>query len=144
MKRQFLGLLIPFFAVQALPAWAENVTVSGDTVYVTADDCRVLSRHRPDQGVTYRPGVDVKGKYVAPADLNGGAASALPPGKVGFDVLVNPMENNPGQGRYKDTTLPVARVEVDLATGETFLNGRSLTPEQDKIVWDACKRSGYR
>ena len=144
MKRRLLGVLIPLFAVLALPARSESVTVSGDTVYVTDNDCRILSRHRPDQGVAYQPGVDVKGKYVAPADLNGGAASSLLPGKVGFDVVVNPMNANPGQGRYKDTTLPVARVDVDLATGETFLNGRSLTPEQDKIVWDACKRAGYR
>jgi hypothetical protein len=40
--------------------------------------CRTLTRHRPAPDVEYRPGVDVKGRPVAPADLPGSAGAMAP------------------------------------------------------------------
>ena len=37
---------------------------------VKPDDCAALVAHVPDDDVAYRPGVDVRGNKVAPADLN--------------------------------------------------------------------------
>ncbi|RJF84925.1 hypothetical protein D3877_10680 [Azospirillum cavernae] len=39
--------------------------------------CRALTRHQPAPDVAYKPGVDVKGRAVAPADLPGSAGSSL-------------------------------------------------------------------
>lgn len=37
--------------------------------------CRYLPRHRPAPDVAYQPGVDVRGRPVAPADLPGSAGA---------------------------------------------------------------------
>lgn len=47
--------------------------------------CQTLSRHRPSADVEYKPGVDVKGRPVAPADLPG-SAGAMPIDR--FDIPV--------------------------------------------------------
>ncbi|MBP2230623.1 hypothetical protein J2847_003928 [Azospirillum agricola] len=39
--------------------------------------CQTLTRHRPAPDVEYKPGVDVRGRPVAPADLPGSAAPAI-------------------------------------------------------------------
>lgn len=46
--------------------------------------CRALIAHRPVSGVEHTPGVDGRGRPVAPADLPGGGAASL----VGFQMPV--------------------------------------------------------
>lgn len=134
-------------------ALADQVTVTGGTVYVTKSDCAQLVAHHPAPGVAYQPGVDVHGKYVAPADLPGTDATGLVPGGIHFDITVNPMayagrsgsSTTTGQaGKYPNTAAPVAHVDVDLASGEARLNGQPLTPAQDKALFEACHKAGLR
>lgn len=134
-------------------ARAEQVTVADQPVYVTKSDCaRLLSFHQPSDDVTYKPGQDVRGKYVAPADLSGSRIPGLTPDRIEFILRINPMNYAAGalsntnttgtsstQKRFDNTSLPVARVSVDLASGRTTVNGQPLTSEQDRIVEDACK-----
>lgn len=129
------------------PAYADQVTVQGGSVYVTKDDCVALVAHHPRADTNYQPGRDVHGNYVAPADL--ADAGGLVPGKVGFNVRVNPLSYSQGQaaaasGQFANTAMPIAHVDVDLETGETLLNGKSLTPDQDHMVLEACRKAGYR
>lgn len=142
-----IAALVAAAGLGAVPALSEQVTVSGSTVYVTRNDCMTLTQHRPDASVTYQPGVDVHGRHVAPADVDGGQ-QALIGNSAGFNVVVNPLSQAgapaPGGADYGNTQMPVARVDVDLRTGETFINGRPLSSTQDRIVLDACRRAGYR
>jgi hypothetical protein len=138
-----LALLGPSIAL------ADPVGVSGAPVYVTKSDCMALVHHHPSSDVTYQPGADVHGKYVTPADLpNSDTAFALPD-KVQFDLKINPMNYAQGQqgvtsGKYANTALTVARVAVDLKTGQTLLNGKPLDGGQDQYVLEACRKAGFR
>ena len=246
----FLLLLIP----QA-PVWAEQVTSTGQPVYVTKSDCARLITFHPSPDVAYKPGQDIHGKYVAPADLPGSQIPGLVPDKIEFNLNINPMNyaqrnkaqlgiasssqavvannqtlraaqakattlsgqlstlqstaaslsaqlakeakgsaaytqteqqitaNNAAiastnsaiaannavvskstsqqgplqdaltttqgqaaqyQGKYDNTSLPVAHVSVDLASGRTSINGQPLDSEQDRIVAEACRGAGVK
>ena len=116
-------------------------------VYVTRQDCSQLVAHHADAGVAYQPGVDVHGKYVAPADVPGPNYNILPD-KVTFDLKVNPLaygaqQSTTAGGKYSNTAVPMAHIEVDLLSGAVKLNGQSLDGEQTRIVTDACRRAGY-
>jgi hypothetical protein len=144
MLRLLPILLVP---LAISPARADQVTVSGGSVYVTREDCARLVQHRPAPDATYRPGVDVHGKYVAPADLPEGAGNGLPD-RVRFDVVINPLtfaQQNAGAatgaGKYANTQLPVGRVEVDMKTGEATFNGRPLTDPQNQTLREACRKA---
>ncbi len=78
-------IALPLALLLAAPAFAAEVVVS-------ARDCADLVRHRPAPGVAYRPGVDVHGRSVVGADLNGGYAHIKPPAELSFDIKV-PLRN---------------------------------------------------
>jgi len=117
-------------------------------LYVTRQDCRQLVAHHPDANVEYKPGVDVHGKYVAPADLPGQTDFKLPD-KIEFDLRINPLAYAPQQGNVppgalQNTGTNIGHVEVDLLSGQAKLNGNALDGEQTRIVTEACRKAGYR
>jgi hypothetical protein len=118
-------------------------------VYVSRQDCARLVAHRPDPGVAYQPGTDVHGRYVAPADLPSDSNLKLLPDRVTFDLKLNPLAYggaaaNPNGGRFANTNVPLAKIEVDLLSGAVKINGESLDGEQTRIVTEACRAAGYR
>jgi hypothetical protein len=131
-------------------AWAESVDVSGQPVYVTRNDCAALTKYHQPPGVAYQPGVDVHGKSVAPADLDSGTQNLnLGHDRVQFNLQINPLTYGANtstlggnQARFGNTAMPVARVTVDLKTGETLINGQPLDGQQDRIVLEACRKAG--
>jgi hypothetical protein len=138
-----------------LPAFAETVSITGAPIYVTKSDCQAVLRHQPSADVTYQPGTDVHGHYVAPADLGGGAdVKGLVPDTLKFDIRINPMTygktttvpaagaTTAAQGNFANTSVPVAHVEIDMKSGATSLNGKTLGGEQERIVGEACRRAG--
>jgi len=54
------------------------LAAGAQTLVIEAADCRRLVEHVPAPDVAYRPGVDVEGRPVAPADLDGGVTLDLP------------------------------------------------------------------
>ncbi len=67
----------------ASPAWAGTVAVSN------RDCAGLVTEHVADADVAFRPGVDARGRKVAPADLNGGYAQIQAPREIEFDVSVD-------------------------------------------------------
>ncbi|MGE4279237.1 MAG: hypothetical protein AB7G62_06580 [Magnetospirillum sp.] len=63
-------------------------------ITITKTDCSRLVRHVPADDVTYRPGEGVRGRRVAPADLPGSGANAIPnliPDVLEFPISINPV-----------------------------------------------------
>jgi hypothetical protein len=136
------------------PVWADQVSVTGAPLYVTRGDCAALVQHHPSPDVAYRPGTDVHGKYVPPADLPGSNLNTELPGKAQFHIVINPLtfsQANAGQvpsaaeqSKYGNTMMAVGRVDVDIKTGDATFNGRPLTGTQDQAVREACRKAGIR
>lgn len=125
-----------------------NGALADETVYVTRQDCARLVAHHADAGVEYKPGQDVHGRYVAPADLPGQSNFQLPD-KIEFDLRLNPLAYAPQQGNapagaFQNSGTNVGHVEIDLASGAAKLNGHALDDEQTGIVTEACRKAGYR
>lgn len=121
--------------------------VADQQLYVTRQDCKQLVVHHPDPGVEYKPGTDVHGRYVAPADLPGQQNFDLPD-KIEFDLRLNPLayapQTNAPAGAFQNTVTTLGHVEVDLLSGQAKLNGHALDGEQTRIVTEACRKAGYR
>ena len=85
MAKNWLAAVLCAFAgllPAAAAAGAEHV------VTVTAGDCRRVVAHVAAADVEYRPGVDVRGRKVAPADL-GGTPQVEIPGTITFDLQLD-------------------------------------------------------
>lgn len=93
------------------------------------DDCRWLTRHIPDADVAYKPGVDVRGEPVVPADLGGGYDLELP--KTVVASVSRRLLRHPNL--RQETAF--AEIEIDVETGAIWINGKGLdTPEHDGLV----------
>ena len=128
-----LGLL-PALAPQAATAQAGYLTLS-------ESDCARLARHVPGDDVAYRPGRDVHGKPVVPADLDPGAGLILP------DAVVIPIEVElferygiPADRANFKADLFVGEVVVDVASGRATFNGQPLQSEAEAELAARCQR----
>ncbi|MCH6591286.1 MAG: hypothetical protein IH806_12425 [Proteobacteria bacterium] len=83
-KNWLVAVLCAFAGLLPAPAAAAAEYV----VKVTAGDCRRVVAHVAAADVEYRPGVDVRGRKVAPADLGGGPPIKLPD-EIAFDIKVD-------------------------------------------------------
>ena len=84
MMRRSIACLAPApfllaAALAAAPAAAHEKAAGPTTrVAITRADCARLVEHVPGPAVAYQPGVDVYGREVAPADLDGAPRIELP------------------------------------------------------------------
>src|SRR5262245_64019893 len=125
-----LSLLTIWWAV---PASAE--------VAISRQDCQRLVQHEPAPDVTYQPGVDVHGRPVVPADLNGGSQIELP------DVIYIPIEVLI-QDRFHIPANPVlfkATAEVGIAElrgNQVYYHDKLLSDPETAALEAACRERG--
>src|SRR3546814_8990549 len=101
MRIQILAVGLVFVAASAAKADERRVVI-------TAQDCSRLVEHSAAPDVAYRPGVDVRGRSVAPADLPGSRIDVQPPEAIEFTVYFNPLKG--GAARVGETTLGAGRL----------------------------------
>lgn len=115
---------------------------SVDTVHVTGDICQKVVRHQPQEDVSYKPGVDVYGNPVEPADLPGSTVEFSLPETVEFDLPLNPFEF---MGRpdladlFPNAAFSIGHIKYDVGAGEVTLNGRLLNDDQKTALAAACR-----
>lgn len=120
-------------AVLAVPAFAQKVTVTGI-------DCRKLARHMPAPDVAYKPGVDVRGRTVAPADING-APQIKVPEVITFDASVDLRRFGiPVSSPLFQPNVGIGRIDV-LQDGRVFFNGQRLGDPEVAALEELCHQA---
>ena len=99
------------------------------------DLCQELVEYQPSDDVEYKPGVDVNGENVVPADLNGGTSIELPETtKVLITVEQAQQLGLPANVLYQPTAI------VGMATvnknGDVYFNGKRISQPQLQVL---CK-----
>ncbi|XKH36529.1 hypothetical protein ACIU1J_19270 [Azospirillum doebereinerae] len=98
--------------------------------------CQTLTRHRPAADVEYRPGVDVRGRPVAPADLPG-SAPTVPLDR--FDIPVSGDLarviglNVPG----RDSNVQVGWLSLE--GNHLFFNGQPIGGPAEAELYAYCR-----
>ena len=124
---------------------AASETPKEPTIIVTRAACKELVSHVPDDDVTYKPGVDVRGNKVAPADLNGGSniLNALPK-EIEFPVTIDFF-------KYAGIAVPNGvSGEQNIGTisyrnGRVYFNDQPLGDDANTAeLIEACRKAGFR
>ncbi|WP_448202941.1 hypothetical protein [Azospirillum sp. sgz302134] len=101
--------------------------------------CRYLTRHRPAPDVEYTPGVDVRGRAVAPADLPGSAGSATPPERFDIPITLDLARRMgirvPGGGLPAGTDVGTLTVQG----GRLFFNGQPIGGAAEADLYAYCR-----
>jgi len=108
-----------------------------DTAAARPDPCAAVVAHEPAPDVTYRPGLDVRGRPVVPADLN--APSIELPEELAFEITV-PMPSRNRRHFERDDYFGEALVGFLTlhADGTLSFNGRPLDEAGAASLRSAC------
>ncbi|MEO5373927.1 MAG: hypothetical protein H7840_06550 [Alphaproteobacteria bacterium] len=117
-------------------------TMAADaTARIDRAACARLVEHVPADDVAYRPGVDVRGNAVAPANVGGGRSIKVPEEisiDIGRDIASKYM---PGvAGGYGKTSVGTVTVK----NGKTYFNGEPIADRDQAALAAACKKAGIR
>ena len=106
-----------------------------EVVVVGREACRSLTAHTPAADVEYKPGVDVKGRPVTPADLPAEPAPNTEQVRVALkrNIVI-------GTGGLGASEIVVGEVAVDLASGKAMLNGKPVDQAFQSDIVAACRR----
>jgi hypothetical protein len=125
---------VSFAAIAVPPAVAQTVVV--DTAV-----CRTVTLHQPAPDVAFRPGVDVSGRAVAPADL--GAAPQILPQTFTFDLNADLRPFLPPGSALFQPQLAIGRVTIG-GDGSVFFNGQRLGSSDQAALATLCRRQAPR
>jgi hypothetical protein len=107
------------------------------TLLVESSVCRALAVHRPAPDVAYRPGLDVQGRPVAPADLHSSAPWLAP--NFTFDLNADLRGYLPPSSALSHPQLQVGRITLR-PDGAVLLNGQELATAETARVALLCRR----
>ena len=149
-------MLRSFILIAALGAAVGVQAADSTVVALSKQACARLVQHVPADDVTYKPGVDVRGKPVVPADLGGGPAIVLPDEiniQIGIDLadrLALREARRPTPG-VPGPTAPIRRVlpfegkaalgELTIKGNDAFWNGTRIAPQDEILLAEACRKS---
>ena len=114
----------------ALPAWAQQGRIS-------RTDCSRLVQHRPSADVAYQPGVDARGRPVAPADLSGGV-QVQPRTEFTIDIEVD-LQRRFGVPANANLYQPKAKVgSITVKGDKAYFDGQPLTDQTQDALAAYC------
>ena len=134
--------IIPLSLVVMLasfPAFAADLTIS-------KKDCDIVA-YQPDDGVEYKPGVDVNGKKVVPADLDSSAEPVVLPEKITIPIAVDlaeggltPQINGRPFGTLKNEA-DLGSLTFDVKTHDLMYNGKKISDGSRHAIAEACNKN---
>ena len=119
---------------------AQAHTGSDKAVKISPKYCQRLVQHTPSADVAYKPGVDVRGNPVAPADLPG-QARITAPNEITFNLTLDLLKQ---YGIASDSPLApsgeatIGTVKYDIAAGRLTFNGEPLTDPEQSVLAAGC------
>jgi hypothetical protein len=148
---------VSLISAVAITSSSIGFTARAETVKLSTGDCSKLVQHVPADDVTYKPGVDVRGRPVVPADLGGGSAITIPDEidiQIGIDLAdrlalreARRTGSTPGVPGPTSAVRPVLPYEGKAALGiltikgnDAFWNGKRIAPQDEVLLAEACRK----
>ncbi len=136
-------MMINLFSTVIVWVVLASATVNAETITITKQVCQEITKHTPAADVAYQPGVDARGKKVAPADLSGTQAVKLP------DVItidVNPQIEKwlTKTDRFPNDRLKTSEIKlgtIKLEGDKITYNGQPLSDDQQDNLSVLCLNS---
>jgi hypothetical protein len=116
------------------PALAQQATVSDA-------ECRQLVEHTASQDATYQPGVDARGRAVAPADLPSSGGQIQPPQSFTFDLNTSLTGFGiPSTSPIFQPTMGVGKITVEDNGRRVLFNGQPIGNAETNAIAALCKQ----
>ncbi len=133
--------VLVFFAAATLAAALPTAAQEEVTVAITRADCARLVAHVPAPDAAYQPGVDVHGRQVTPADLDGAPRIRLPE-RILIPIEIGLLERFgiPANPALFDADAKIG--DVVYRDGRFTFNGQPLQDEAAAELAARCQEIG--
>lgn len=138
MKYRFLYTAVIGAIVGIMPSPANSAEET--EVKITKRDCKRVVAHQARDDVAYKPGVDVRGRKVKPADLDGRKPLKLPNEltiDIGIDLGKRLGIGDDGNKFSGDTNL--GKVKYDIKSGKMTFNGQPIGSSEQAAIAAKCR-----
>ncbi len=115
-----------------------------DTVRITVSEknCERIQKHIAWDDVTYKPGVDVHGKPVVPADLKDNRLKL--PDTITIDLSL-PLQDLYAPGNQppellKNAEVQVGKIDYHINSGKLLFNGQELSDPAMHAIAEECRK----
>jgi hypothetical protein len=139
--------IVAFAAFVVTTLSVPGIAQNNSKVSISKNDCSRLVRHTPSADVAYKPGVDVRGRKVAGADVEGrnDIGSQLLPEVLEIPIQISPMAGKAyATNGLGDSQTTLGTVKYDMAKGTFTLNGKPLAGEDQQHLAEACAKRGAK
>lgn len=136
-------LRVSFYSLIALVALPIQLSFAVDAeINVTQKDCQRVEKHLARNDVAYKPGVDVHGNPVVPADLKDNRLQI--PDNIIIDLSL-PLQDLYKGAKGVDETLANAEVQIgkldyNLSSGKLKFNGQELGDPALNAIAIECRK----
>ncbi|MCG8492521.1 MAG: hypothetical protein MI743_12955 [Sneathiellales bacterium] len=136
MQRVFFVYAVALVSVLSSTAAANDVQVT-----ITKENCSRIEKHVAASDVAYKPGVDVHGRPVVSADLDGVNRIRLPDEIViDLSLPLQDLLSSPPE-RLKNADVRVGEITYNMKTGKMLFNGQELAdPAMHALAEECAKR----
>ncbi|USG59624.1 hypothetical protein NBZ79_10540 [Sneathiella marina] len=126
--------IVSAFFLVAFQAYAEDVELE-----VSKENCSRITKYVAEQDVNFKPGVDVHGKPVVPADLDGTQV------KIPDTIFINlalPFKDllNNYNPKLKNAEVYVGLIEYNISSGKMLYNGQELSDPALNAIAQECQK----
>ncbi len=113
-------------------------SAAAQTIVVEGSACRALVAHEPAANTAYQPGIDARGRAVAPADLAASPPVLAP--SFTFDLRADLAPYLPRTSPLFQPQLGVGRVTIT-PDGAVAFNGQALPSPERAAIAALCQRT---
>ncbi len=126
MKFSINLLIIPTLFVGTYSSVASDTTAA---IEIDKNTCQKVQRHLAREDVTYKPGVDVRGRKVAPADVDQQKLQLNDTIVLDISVPLQDLfaEDNPPNRALQNAEVEVGKLEYQISSGKLLFNGQELS-----------------
>jgi hypothetical protein len=133
MRKTLILSYVLALLLYAAPATAQKASV-------TDAECRQLVEYVASQDVNYKPGVDVRGRPVAPADLSSGPQIQAPQNFT-FDLNVDLKQFGiPAGSPIFQPSVGIGKITVENGGRRVLYNGQPLGNSEQSALAKLCKQ----
>lgn len=113
---------------------------TASTLTLNKKECQSVIQHTPAPDVAYKPGTDVYGRKVAPADAPGSTSPIKIPDEVNIDIGFN-LKDKYGLGSTGAFTGESVIGKVTVKGGRVYYDGKPLDNNDQQSVAAACRNT---
>jgi hypothetical protein len=114
-------------------------------IAITDRDCTQIVEHVASADINYKPGVDVYGRPVAPADLNGQPSQVQVPQTFTIDANADLRKYGvPSSSALLLPSVNIGKIRVEDSGRSVYFNDQPIGNTEQRALAEACKARGLR